>query len=40
MARVVIAPAADEDTDVILADLASIAGRRTAAKYDSLFDQL
>jgi toxin ParE1/3/4 len=39
-ARVVIAPAADKDTNVILADLASNAGRRTAARLNSLFDQL
>lgn len=39
MARVVIAPAADADTGVILADLANNAGPRTAAKYDRHFDQ-
>jgi toxin ParE1/3/4 len=40
MARVVIAPSADADTDFVLADLASKAGRRVSAKYDNLFDKL
>jgi toxin ParE1/3/4 len=40
MARVVIAPSADDDTNVILVDLATNAGWRTSARYDSLFDQL
>jgi len=40
MARVVIAPSADADTDFILADLASVAGQRVSAKYDKLLDRL
>ena len=40
MARVVIASSADADYAEIIADLAAKAGRRTAAKYDELFERL
>lgn len=40
MARVIIAASADADTAGILAYLAAHAGRQTAVKYDSLFEQL
>jgi toxin ParE1/3/4 len=40
MAHVIISSPADADTDYILADLASKAGRRVAAKYDALFENL
>src|SRR3954454_16608286 len=40
MARIIIAAAADADTDGILTDLATKAGRRTAAKYLDLFERL
>jgi toxin ParE1/3/4 len=40
MARVLVVPAADEDIEDILADLARKAGHATATRYGGLFDQL
>lgn len=40
MARIVIASTADADAAVILDDLSSKAGGRTAAKYNDLFERL
>ena len=40
MARIIIAPEADADTDGIVAYLANNAGGRVAAKYANLFVQL
>jgi toxin ParE1/3/4 len=40
MARVIIAATADADTDGILVDLAAKGGRRLAAKYNDLFENL
>lgn len=40
MARVIVSPSADADTDVILATLVREAGSGTAIKYDRLFDRL
>jgi toxin ParE1/3/4 len=40
MARLVIAATADADTAGILTHLAAKAGRRTAIKYDALFERL
>ena len=40
MARVVIASSADADYAETITDVAAKAGRRTAAKYDELFERL
>jgi toxin ParE1/3/4 len=40
MARIIVAPEADADTDGIIADLAAQAGGRVAVKYIGLFDKL
>lgn len=40
MARIVVSPSADADTDAITAYLAAHAGRSVAGKYISLFEAL
>jgi toxin ParE1/3/4 len=40
MARIIIAPEADADTDGIIADLIAKAGVRVAVKYNNLFEKL
>jgi plasmid stabilization system protein ParE len=40
MARVVVLPSADADTDEIFAYLARVAGAATADKYDALFNEV
>jgi plasmid stabilization system protein ParE len=40
MARVVVSPSADADTDEIIAYLARVAGPATADKYDARFNEV